>query len=115
MLQKYIREQGWDTALWGAGIRGKAFVEEYGSVMNVVCVYDMDKNRQGERLCDEFIIRNPVTERPKSLICILVLNSAHLRSAFQVLQGEMTVVFDMHTYLNSPGRVTDCMISCESL
>lgn len=114
-LQKYIREQGWDMALWGAGIRGRAFVEEYGASMNVVCVYDMDQSRQGEKLCDEIIIRDPVMERPKGPTCILVLNSAHLRSAFHVLRGEMTVVFDMHTYLNSPGRMKDCLISCESL
>lgn len=110
-LQKYLTKHRWKTALWGAGIRGRAFAEIYGeSWNNIQCVYDTDRTKQGQAICNELMIREFSVQNAEKTDCILVLNSAHIASVLEKLHGKQVVVFDLNTYLNSPRELEDCIL-----
>lgn len=110
-LQEYIAEHHWKAALWGAGIRGKAFAEVYGeSWCSLQCVYDMDRSKQGKVLCNGLIIREFDARQAEKADCILVLNSAHSASVLEKSDGKKVVLLDLNTYLNLPGEIEDCII-----
>lgn len=110
-LQKYLAERGWKSVLWGAGIRGRAFAEIYGSSWSdLLGIYDMDRSKQGKELAGGLMVLAPDALREEKATCILTLNSAHVLSVLKIVGKEKKVLFDMNTYLNSPDGIEDCMI-----
>lgn len=114
-LQGYAAERSWKTAVWGAGIRGRAFAKVHGrSWSGLTDVYDLDHSKHGKELYGGLIIRNPETGQTRTPDLILVLNSAHLLSARHVMGGKRSVLFDMNAYLNLPGNIADCLVEPET-
>ncbi|MCM1087822.1 MAG: glycosyltransferase [Muribaculaceae bacterium] len=112
VLQKYIEERHWRTALWGAGIRGQAFAGEYGkSWTSLQTAYDRNQDKHGKVLCHEITIKG-FHKQQENVDCILILNSAHLLSVQEELYGEDIVLFDMNTYLTMPYEIQDCILEC---
>ena len=111
-LRKYISQHYHKVALWGAGVRGQAFARVYGRGWDGLQeVYDMDKAKQGKDLCFGLTIRDWDASRLDKADCILVLNSAHLLSVRERLQGENILLFDMNTYLTLPYEIDACMLN----
>lgn len=111
-LQKYIEKRQWRTALWGAGIRGRAFAEKYGeSWASLQIAYDKNQDKYGKVLYHEIMIKG-FHKQQENVDCILILNSAHLLSVQEYLYGEDIVLFDMNTYLTTPYEIRDCIIEC---
>lgn len=112
-LRKYISQNHRRAALWGAGVRGQAFAKVYGEKWDELReVYDMDKAKQGMNLCVGLTIRQWDALQPNKADCILVLNSAHLLSVRERLQGEDILLFDMNTYLTLPYEIDECVLKC---
>jgi len=113
-LYRYLDNQGWNIAIWGAGIRGRAFARVYGKRWSrLQKVYDMDKEKKCQELSyglvvDEFEGHCSKTE------CILILNAAHVWSVREILKGQNVVLFDMNTYLTLPFEIEDCLLDCRA-
>lgn len=112
-LKNYVSEHGWSVALWGAGIRGKAFAMIYGQYFSELkTAYDMDKMKQGKVLDQDIIIRKFERKQKKKTECIFVLNPAHLLPLCETLKDESLVLFDMNSYLTFPCAIDDCIVRC---
>lgn len=112
VLQRYIKKHHWKAALWGAGVRGRAFAEIYGENWgNLQCVYDIDSSKHGQELCHGIVIKEFHAQNAENVDCIVVLNAVHLLSVAEVLCGQKIVLFDMDTYLNTPNEIEDCIIN----
>lgn len=111
-LKKYISMHQWKAALWGAGIRGRAFAGIYGEDWNdLQCVYDIDSSKHGQELCPGIVIKGFHAQNAENVDCILVLNAVHLLSVLKALCGEKIVLFDMDAYLNMPNEMDNCIIT----
>ncbi len=112
-LERYIEKYCWRAALWGAGIRGNAFVRIYGRYWKRLhTVYDMDKTKHGKELYPEIVVKGFDERQEDGADCILVLNSAHLSSVCELVAGKDIMVFDLNTYLTLPYKMEDCIIKC---
>lgn len=110
-LYQYLSSRHWKAALWGAGIRGRAFAEVYGGKWDCLeCAYDMDESKQGKMLPGGLLIRKFDVRKKDEIDCILVLNEAHLLSTAESLGEKKAVLFDMNLYLDTPYEIEDCVV-----
>lgn len=110
-LKKYISMHKWKVALWGAGIRGRAFAGIYGEDWSdLQCVYDIDSSKHGQELGHGIVIKEFYAQNAESVDCILVLNAVHMLSILKALCGRKIVLFDMDAYLNMPNEIDDCIM-----
>lgn len=110
-LYQYLSSRHWKAALWGAGIRGRAFAEVYGGKWDCLeCAYDMDESKQGKMLPGGLLIRKFDVRKKDEIDCILVLNEAHLLSTAESLGEKEAVLFDMNLYLDTPYEIEDCVV-----
>ena len=110
-LQKYLFSHHWKAALWGAGIRGRAFAEVYGETWSSLeYAYDMDETKHGQMLSYGIIIQKFDAKKQEGPECILVLNETHLLSVLEKIKGKEAILFDMDFYLNSPMEIRTCVV-----
>lgn len=110
-LRLYFFENNWEIALWGAGIRGLAFMETYATQWNMIrCIYDMDKRKQGNNLYPNTPIKPFDVNQVRNINCILVLNAAHISEVKEVLKGSFIAVFDLNSYLTLPQKIEECFV-----
>lgn len=113
-LHQYITGHFRRIALWGAGIRGRAFARVHGEKWTrLQNVYDMDQGKHGQELRAGLVVKEFVKDQ-KETDCILVLNAAHVRSVYEIVKGEQIALFDMNTYLVLPSGIEECLIDCGS-
>lgn len=110
-LYLYFLENNWKIAIWGAGIRGRAFLDIYGHIWNVIInVYDMDKRKHGNLLYNNFKIKPFDVNQVEHINCILVLNSAHIPFLKTLIKGIHISVFDLNSYLTLPQEIEECLL-----
>ena len=110
-LRLYFIKDKWKIALWGAGIRGQAFMEIYAGKWNMVyCIFDMDKEKQGNDTYSGIKIRPFNIEQTGDIDCILVLNSAHIPFVKRLLTDKPIAVFDLNSYLTLPQSIEACFL-----
>lgn len=110
-LKEYIEKKHWKIALWGAGIRGQAFVKVYASSWKQLhIVYDMDPSKQGQKLYSGVLVKGFDEGQADKVDCILVMNSAHTLSVCGLVNRRDTVIFDLNTYLTLSDKMNDCIM-----
>ena len=113
-LHQYITGHFRRIALWGAGIRGRAFARVHGEKWTrLQNVYDMDQGKHGQELRAGLVVKEFVKDQ-KEANCILVLNAAHVQFVYEIAKGEQITLFDMNTYLALPSGIEECLIDCGS-
>lgn len=110
-LQRYLSSHYRKVALWGAGIRGRAFAEIYGEIWSgLEYAYDMDETKHGKMLPHGIMIQKFGAKKQEAPECILILNETHLLSALEKINGKEAVLFDLDFYLNSPVEMDVCVV-----
>lgn len=108
----YIKQNNYEeVAIWGAGLRGSAFLQVYGMDELIKYVFDRDKGKIGKQIACGYNVQDIGEVLSEKKMCILVMNCAHFPYVLKMVRNcnKAAGVFDMDSYLSLPLEIQDCI------
>lgn len=112
---QYLSDHRYYAALWGAGKRGKAFLNEYGDREEIKKVYDQDTKISGIRFGTRYLIELFDHETCKEIDFVIVTNKLYFSNIANIIKNinPQIKVFNLEAYqepyLSYPVSLEECI------
>lgn len=103
-LFQFLEKKQYYAAIWGLGVRGKAFLERYGDRRKIRKVYDQDSRKAGQVIWDRYIVEPFNVTTCEGIDVIIVTNTGFYDSIVKTVKciKQDIKILNFDIYLN-PG------------